>query len=84
MGTFRLPTTDHPRPEGPARPVLGGPTGLGTAAVRLLRARDRVEEQRVTVPELYCPDAVRDDPALGAEVNDRLVTSPRYQPETCR
>ena len=27
----------------------------------------------VTVPPLYCPRATRDDPALGALVNDRLV-----------
>jgi 2-methylisoborneol synthase len=27
----------------------------------------------VTVPALYCPDALRDDPALGAEVDERLV-----------
>jgi 2-methylisoborneol synthase len=25
------------------------------------------------VPELYCPPALRDDPALGQEVNDRLI-----------
>jgi 2-methylisoborneol synthase len=25
------------------------------------------------IPELYCPDPIRDDPALGAEVNERLV-----------
>ncbi|WP_433332017.1 family 2 encapsulin nanocompartment cargo protein terpene cyclase [Spirillospora sp. CA-294931] len=27
----------------------------------------------ITVPPLYCPDAVRNDPALGEEVNERLV-----------
>ncbi|MEV0597757.1 family 2 encapsulin nanocompartment cargo protein terpene cyclase [Streptomyces sp. NPDC050315] len=27
----------------------------------------------VRIPQLYCPDAVRDDPALGEEVNERLV-----------
>jgi 2-methylisoborneol synthase len=27
----------------------------------------------VTVPPLYCPEAVRDDPGLGRVVNDRLV-----------
>ncbi|MGW0785509.1 family 2 encapsulin nanocompartment cargo protein terpene cyclase [Streptomyces sp. NPDC002913] len=27
----------------------------------------------VRIPALYCPDAVRDDPALGEEVNNRLV-----------
>src|ERR1044072_414138 len=89
MGSFRLPETDHPHTE-PPRPPLGGPTGLGTAAARLLLTRPedaapappkpkpKPAEQEpagggVKVPELYCPDAVRDDPALGEEVNDRLV-----------
>ncbi|MFJ8887779.1 family 2 encapsulin nanocompartment cargo protein terpene cyclase [Streptomyces sp. NPDC102402] len=27
----------------------------------------------IRIPALYCPDAVRDDPALGEEVNNRLV-----------
>jgi 2-methylisoborneol synthase len=30
-------------------------------------------EAPVRVPPLHCPDAVRDDPALGEEVNNRLV-----------
>lgn len=29
--------------------------------------------EKVTVPPLYCPDAERDDPALGEAVNERLV-----------
>jgi 2-methylisoborneol synthase len=83
MGSFRLPEIDHACPAEPTRPVLGGPNGLGTSAARLLPARDAAppaEPEReepagggVTVPELYCPDAVRDDPALGEEVNERLV-----------
>lgn len=56
-----------------------GPTGLGTSAARI-----RVGASAVRVPaerpagsgsdlDLYCPPAVRDDKALGEEVNDRLV-----------
>ena len=80
-----------------ALPAVTGPTGLGTSAARLLRARpgaaDEQPEDRsakqpakrpaeqpsgqsdrsVLVPPLHCPDAVRDDPALGEEVNNRLV-----------
>lgn len=38
-----------------------GPTGLGTASTRFGR------------PTVYCPGPVRDNPALGEEVDDRLV-----------
>ncbi|MFF3325564.1 family 2 encapsulin nanocompartment cargo protein terpene cyclase [Streptomyces sp. NPDC002889] len=31
------------------------------------------QDAAVRIPPLYCPDAVRDDPALGQEVNNRLV-----------
>jgi 2-methylisoborneol synthase len=31
------------------------------------------QDSAVRIPPLYCPDAVRDDPALGEEVNNRLV-----------
>ncbi|WP_442812568.1 family 2 encapsulin nanocompartment cargo protein terpene cyclase [Streptomyces sp. NBC_01210] len=31
------------------------------------------QDTAVRIPPLYCPDAVRDDPALGEEVNNRLV-----------
>ena len=69
------------------RSALSGPTGLGTSAARLGRpepagqtggdagepAGDQPERTAVTVPPLHCPDAVRDDPALGEEVNERLV-----------
>ncbi len=47
--------------------LLPGPTGLGTSASRLAVQRTTTE------PELYCPPAVRDDPALGEEVNGRLI-----------
>ncbi|WP_053730149.1 family 2 encapsulin nanocompartment cargo protein terpene cyclase [Streptomyces sp. WM6378] len=68
-----LPGT-APRPAGTAIPT--GPTGLGTSAARIAPAKpaaSRAQGQGAGVPELYCPPAIRDDPALGQEVNDRLV-----------
>ncbi|MBT2440213.1 Camphene synthase [Streptomyces sp. ISL-36] len=66
-----------------AGPLPGGPTGLGTSAARLA---ERVRPDGTPgaspatgtpppkgVPTLYCPPAVRDDPALGEFVNERLV-----------
>ncbi|WKX69107.1 family 2 encapsulin nanocompartment cargo protein terpene cyclase [Streptomyces sp. XD-27] len=59
-----------------------GPTGLGTSAARIAAGKpaggapgssDGGEHGAGGVPELYCPPALRDDPALGQEVNDRLV-----------
>ncbi|MDF3290789.1 family 2 encapsulin nanocompartment cargo protein terpene cyclase [Streptomyces silvisoli] len=47
------------------RHLSSAPTGPGTSAMRSGRAS--------TVPELYCPPPLRDDPALGDEVNDRLL-----------
>lgn len=44
---------------GPAGPGSTGPHDPGSTGLR--------------IPELYCPDPVRDDPALGEEVNRRLV-----------
>ncbi|MGA4539593.1 family 2 encapsulin nanocompartment cargo protein terpene cyclase [Uniformispora flossi] len=68
--------------------TLAGPTGLGTSAARL-RLRNGHDGSGsgsgdgkdgsgasgggLRVPPLYCPDAVRDDPALGEAVNERLV-----------
>lgn len=50
------------------RRLPSGPTGLGTSAARPFR-----RPGRAAVPELYCPPAVRDDPALGEYVNERLL-----------
>lgn len=47
-----------------------GPTGLGTSAGRLSVGRSTDDR---SVSELYCPPALRDDKALGEEVNDCLV-----------
>ncbi len=49
-----------------------GPTGLGTAAARLL-PRAAPAAGRGRIPGVYGPGALRDDPALGEAVNDRLV-----------
>jgi 2-methylisoborneol synthase len=64
--------------------LLAGPTGLGTSSLRLgspppsqepaePSAAEPGKSATLHVPPLYCPDAVRDDPALGEEVNERLV-----------
>jgi 2-methylisoborneol synthase len=65
--------------------VPTGPTGLGTCALRPGASRaaadrpggsasaERPAAGRSSVPELYCPPALRDDPALAEEVNERLV-----------
>ncbi|MFF4160171.1 family 2 encapsulin nanocompartment cargo protein terpene cyclase [Streptomyces sp. NPDC001678] len=56
------PPVSAPAPEQPAEghsDGSGDSSGASGASVR--------------VPPLYCPDAERDDPALGEEVNNRLV-----------
>ncbi|GHF32602.1 MULTISPECIES: family 2 encapsulin nanocompartment cargo protein terpene cyclase [Streptomyces] len=50
-----------------------GPTGLGTSAARITPPRDKAAGAAATVPDLHCPPALRDDPALAEEVNARLV-----------
>ncbi|MEZ0092575.1 family 2 encapsulin nanocompartment cargo protein terpene cyclase [Streptacidiphilus sp. EB129] len=86
------PTGFRPAIAAPAA-VLGGPTGLGTAGLRIPPppvtaahvtaahvTTSHVSTPHVTasrpaggVPPLYCPEPVRDDPALGRIVNERLV-----------
>ncbi|MGH3983235.1 MAG: family 2 encapsulin nanocompartment cargo protein terpene cyclase [Pseudonocardiaceae bacterium] len=64
--------------------LVTGPRGLGTSAARILSQRTAGQVSAGPVPavgsadggsgsELYCPPAVRDDKALGEEVNSRLV-----------
>ncbi|MFC5724250.1 family 2 encapsulin nanocompartment cargo protein terpene cyclase [Streptomyces gamaensis] len=69
-------------PPAPPRAVPAGPSGLGTAAARIApppasgpAAGERPQRPAApaSVPALYCPPAVRDDPALAKEVNDRLI-----------
>ena len=52
-------------------PLLSGPTGLGTAAARL--GRQATAPAFVDDHGLFCPGALRDDPALGKQVNDALI-----------
>lgn len=49
-------------------------TGLGTSAVRFGRPAAAAKRERPGIQGLYCPEPVRDNPALGDEVNDRLVS----------
>lgn len=73
LRTPRLPWGEKPpQPtvhQGPAR-LLGLPSGLGTAATRVL---PDVPAPPGEEEELFCPAAVRDDVALGEQVNEALV-----------
>ncbi|MGW0880567.1 family 2 encapsulin nanocompartment cargo protein terpene cyclase [Streptomyces sp. NPDC002671] len=67
-----------PAPVRPPAPTLPtGPTGLGTSAATV---RSTPEPSRKAAsasdpaPGLHCPPAVRDDPALGETVTERLVS----------
>ena len=48
-----------------------GPTGVGTSTVQV--SAERPADDGLD-SELYCPPALRDDKALGEEVNDRPVS----------
>lgn len=52
--------------------VPGGASGLGTSGWRVA-AGPAPREDDHSMPELFCPGPVRDNPALGKEVDDRLV-----------
>ncbi|WP_197672047.1 family 2 encapsulin nanocompartment cargo protein terpene cyclase [Alloactinosynnema sp. L-07] len=64
-------------------PPIENPTSLGMSAVLLplllaARLREEAEDPEPAddddaIPELFCPGPVRDNPALGEEVNDRMV-----------
>ncbi|GAC1366141.1 MAG: family 2 encapsulin nanocompartment cargo protein terpene cyclase [Actinomycetota bacterium] len=56
----------EPRPEAGR---VGAPSGLGMSA---FRARSG-SPAATRIPSLYCPGPVRDNRALGKEVNDRLI-----------
>lgn len=51
------------------------PTGLGTSALRIVPPSrpDDTSDKADAVPQLYCPGPVRDDKALGEQVNEELV-----------
>ncbi|MBB6377134.1 2-methylisoborneol synthase [Pseudonocardia eucalypti] len=47
--------------------------GLGTSALRRFVPEEPAPAGEDDMPELFCPGPLRDDPALGEEVNERLV-----------
>ncbi|MGF1429521.1 family 2 encapsulin nanocompartment cargo protein terpene cyclase [Kitasatospora sp. LaBMicrA B282] len=63
------------RPSAPAAPSPAGlrPTGAAGATAAGVRPSAAPTAARGGLPELYCPPHLRDDPALGHEVNERLV-----------
>lgn len=83
----QLPGDDNQAAASVVGQLLSGPTGLGTSAARIPWQGAALSETRTATgrvsagaspdagagPALYCPPAVRDDVALGEEVNDRLV-----------
>ncbi|MFD6158425.1 family 2 encapsulin nanocompartment cargo protein terpene cyclase [Nocardia sp. NPDC060256] len=50
----------------PTGHIPTGPTGLGTASTRRATGGH-------AIPPLYCPPPMRDDPALAAVVNERII-----------
>ncbi|WP_045865371.1 family 2 encapsulin nanocompartment cargo protein terpene cyclase [Streptomyces sp. WMMB 714] len=71
---FRSAPPSAPPPgEGAAPRAVEGPGRTGDGGPPATRVPPSGGEPAVRTPALYCPDAVRDDPALGEEVNDRLV-----------
>lgn len=53
---------------------LTGPTGLGTSAARPGSPRGiRSAGHGIVVPPLHCPDALRDDPVLADDLDERLT-----------
>ncbi|MGX1884971.1 family 2 encapsulin nanocompartment cargo protein terpene cyclase [Streptomyces sp. NPDC055287] len=57
----------------PAAPRAALPAGQDEAPPSATQGPAAGQDTAVRIPPLYCPDAVRDDPALGEEVNNRLV-----------
>jgi 2-methylisoborneol synthase len=53
--------------------VIGGPAGLGTSGWHIAGSPADDEDDYDAMPELFCPGAVRDDPALSEEVDERLL-----------
>jgi 2-methylisoborneol synthase len=68
---------DMPAPSAAIARLLSGPTGLGTSAARALAppvdAPEETPDDEEPMPDLFCPGAVRDNPALGEAVNEALV-----------
>jgi len=70
-GMASAPPADLGRLLAPSLPQ--GPTGLGTSGLQLIAEPPEQPADDDAMPELFCPGPVRDDPALGVEVNARLV-----------
>lgn len=70
LGTSAARPTAHVTGATAVAALPSGPTGSGASA---LRADDDGAAAEASSPALFCPGAVRDDPALGEEVNERLV-----------
>lgn len=67
--------TEMPPPASTVRGYIGG---IGTSALHFPALLGEAEpgasaESDDDMPELFCPGPLRDNPALGKEVNDRLV-----------
>ncbi|MCX4695875.1 family 2 encapsulin nanocompartment cargo protein terpene cyclase [Streptomyces sp. NBC_01408] len=57
----------------PGRASVAGSEGSAASAGNAGNAGSQPSGTGLVIPPLYCPDAVRDDPALGDEVDERLV-----------
>ncbi|WP_329571669.1 family 2 encapsulin nanocompartment cargo protein terpene cyclase [Kitasatospora sp. NBC_01266] len=69
LGTSAVRVSELLRPRVPLTGAAGS-TRTGTASGAAAPAGSG---SGAALPELYCPPHLRDDPALGQEVNDRLV-----------
>lgn len=76
-----VPVVDAPPPGGDPTRILGGPSGLGTAALRLVRHADEPEASRQPapapvegrpIPGLYFHPVPEPDPERVAEVSRRI------------
>jgi 2-methylisoborneol synthase len=72
LGTRSLRLRPPPLPEPESKPELEPESAAGAVDAEI-DTEAASAEVPLHIPELYCPDAVRDDKALGEEVNNRLV-----------
>lgn len=68
LGTTMLRMRPDPPAEAPAEPASAAPSASAPPGQKA-----ETDGSGLHVPPLYCPDAVRDDHALGELVNERLV-----------
>lgn len=64
-------TEPRPEPASGSEPDTDSPAGSGSAPAP--PPDGGTERGGLRIPPLHCPDALRNDPALGEEVNERLV-----------